>query len=94
MLVSRGFAYRYDPTSPAGLRVPMDSVTLDGEPIDPVAEYRVATNNFFASGGSGGGGVLAGTDRVDGLGDLAAMARYFEAHSPVSPTELDRVRRP
>ncbi len=48
-------------------------LALDGRAIDPAASYRVAVNNFLASGGdnftvlaSGGGAADAGTD-VDAL---------------------------
>lgn len=42
--VSRGFAYRYDPDQPVGLR--LQEATLHGTPLDPLAIYRVTANEF------------------------------------------------
>lgn len=45
--VSQGFAYRYDPSQPPGQR--LQSATLDGVPIDPLAIYHVTANEFMVA---------------------------------------------
>jgi 5'-nucleotidase/UDP-sugar diphosphatase len=46
-----GISFSYDPSAPAGSRV--REVLLGGEPLDPMREYTVATNDFLAAGGDG-----------------------------------------
>lgn len=41
----------YDPTKPAGQRVV--SLTIGGQPLDPVKEYKLATIDYLAKGGDG-----------------------------------------
>lgn len=63
------------------------SVTIDGEPIDPAAEYRVATFSFLATGGDNFRVFTQGTDpRDSGLVDRDAWIAYLQAGSPVSPS--------
>jgi 2',3'-cyclic-nucleotide 2'-phosphodiesterase (5'-nucleotidase family) len=49
--VSDGFAYSWSPTTTP--HVVPGSVTIDGVAVDKTASYRVAMNNFLASGGDG-----------------------------------------
>ena len=51
LIPSASLAYRVDLTRPLGQNVV--DIMLDGEPIDPAATYRLATNNFLAGGGDG-----------------------------------------
>lgn len=60
--VSAGFAYSYDMTRPAGSRIV--TMTLDGKPIDPAADYRVTTNSFLANGGDSFAGLARQRDAV------------------------------
>ncbi len=85
LAVSSGFRYEYDPEAPLGERVEPDSITLDGETIDPDEEYRVTVNNFLADGGDGFTVLEEGSDRVTGIVDLDALADYIEAHAPIDP---------
>jgi 5'-nucleotidase len=51
LIPSQGLEYAFDLSRPSGAR--LVSLTLDGKPIEPGATYRVAVNNFLASGGDG-----------------------------------------
>ncbi|WP_051425581.1 5'-nucleotidase C-terminal domain-containing protein [Jiangella gansuensis] len=87
--VSAGFSYTYDPAAAAGERI--TSVTLDGEPLDPAAGYRVAVNSFLASGGDSFFTLAEGVDAADtGQVDLQATVDYFGANSPVTPDYAQR----
>ena len=61
-----GMVVTYDPRQPAGSRVV--SVTVDGKPLDKVAHYKVASNDFMVKGGDGyvalgkGKVLIGGTD--------------------------------
>jgi 5'-nucleotidase len=89
--VSNGFTYTYDATQPAGSRV--FNIKISGTPIDPLASYRVAMNNFLASGGDGFTVFNEGTDPLGGEIDLDALVNYFLKNSPISPGTRDRVTR-
>jgi 5'-nucleotidase len=91
--VSSGFTYSYDATRPAGDRVIDGSVRINGVPVDPAASYRVAMNNFLASGGDGFSVFNEGTDQLGGEIDLDALVNYFGAHSPVAPGPQNRITR-
>jgi 5'-nucleotidase len=91
--VSKGFTYTYDLTQPAGSRVLAGTIRINGTPVDPLASYRVAMNNFLASGGDGFTVFNAGTNPFGGEIDLDALVTYFMKNSPVSPGPQDRVTR-
>jgi len=46
-----GLTYTFSPTRPAGSRI--TTVTIGGRPLDPVALYTLATNDFMLNGGDG-----------------------------------------
>lgn len=91
--VSKGFNYAWNPDRPAGERIDPADITLDGEPLDPDASYRITVNNFLAEGGDDFTLLEEGTDRTFGPVDLEAMARYFRKHSPISPPSDSRITR-
>jgi 5'-nucleotidase len=91
--VSHGFTYTYDMTRPAGNRVVPGTIRLNGTPLDPIATYRVAMNNFLASGGDGFTVFNEGTDPLGGEIELDALVKYFTQHSPVAPGPANRVTR-
>jgi 5'-nucleotidase len=80
-----GLRWAFDADAPFGSRV--TRVTLpNGTPIEPGATYRIATNNFMASGGDqfttltqGGNVVDTGVNLVDTVVELLARS------SPVDP---------
>lgn len=80
-----GLKWSYDADAPFGARV--TSVTLpDGTPLDPAETYRVATNNFMATGGDQFTTFTAGTGTVDtGINLVDTVVHYLEHHSPVDP---------
>ncbi|WP_340291656.1 bifunctional metallophosphatase/5'-nucleotidase, partial [Aquipuribacter hungaricus] len=82
--VSEGLTYTYDPARAQGDRVV--SVSLDGVPLDPAAEYRVTVNSFLATGGDNFAAFAGGEDRQDnGFNDLNVLVDYLAANSPVTP---------
>jgi len=91
--VSHGFTYTYDMTRAAGDKVVPGTIALNGTPLDPLASYRVAMNNFLASGGDGFTVFNEGTSPLGGEIDLDALVNYFEHNSPIAPGPTDRVTR-
>jgi 5'-nucleotidase / UDP-sugar diphosphatase len=46
-----GLKITYAPSAPKGSRI--RELLIEGKPVDPLKEYRVATNDFMAAGGDG-----------------------------------------
>jgi 5'-nucleotidase len=94
--VSRGFGYQHTfvpNVSALGQNYVCDgSVTLDGQPIDKAAGYRVTMNSFLADGGDNFTVFKLGTDQLGGDVDVDAMEAHFAAHSPVAPGPQDRIQ--
>ena len=91
--VSRGFAYRWDGTKPPGDRVDFTGLTLNSQPVDPAATYRVTVNNFLADGGDGFAVLRDGVNRVTGPADVDALAAYFGKADVVVPGPAGRIGR-
>ena len=83
--VSTGFSYSWDAAKPIGDRVAADSMSLNGQRIDPAAGYRVTVNNFLAVGGDGFTVFTEGTAPQVGVYDVDALYAYFKANSPIAP---------
>lgn len=82
--LSDNVSYTYDPALPEGSRI--TSVTIDGEPLDPQASYRVGTFSFLATGGDNFRVFTEGTGYVDtGLLDYEAWMDYIADGSPLAP---------
>lgn len=82
--LSDNITYTSDPAQPAGSRI--QSVTVNGEALDPARAYRVGTFSFLAQGGDNFSVFAEGTDTRDtGLVDRDAWISYIEANSPLSP---------
>ena len=77
---SQGLAYSFDLTKPEGSR--LVSLTFNGQPIDPTANYRVTTSNFLASGGDGYVTLKAGSDVTQGGVDLDALEAWLKTSAP------------
>ncbi|WP_189641918.1 bifunctional metallophosphatase/5'-nucleotidase [Deinococcus piscis] len=86
--VSEGFAYSYDLTQPAGQRV--KTITLNGQPLDMSAEYRVTVNSFLAEGGDNFSVLKEGRDRLGGGLDVDALSAYLQGGS-VKPGAQNRI---
>lgn len=72
-----GMVVHYDPKAPAGHRVV--AVTVGGKPLDPAATYKVATNDYMASGGDGYTMFAAGKPLVDDRGGLLLASVVMDA---------------
>ncbi|MDD7929671.1 ExeM/NucH family extracellular endonuclease [Microbacterium thalli] len=84
--LSDNVSYTFDDTRPEGSRI--TSVTVDGQPLDLDAEYRIGTLSFLASGsGDNFRAFAAGTDYVDtGFLDHEAWIEYLGEQQPVAPS--------
>ncbi len=82
--LSDNVSYTFDPEAESGERI--TSVTIDGEPLDPAAEYRIGTFSFLAEGGDNFAVFRDATDVQDtGLVDRDAWIEYIGENSPLSP---------
>ena len=86
--VSEGFSYEYIDDAEPGEHV--QSITLNGEALDPEATYTVTTNSFIAAGGDGFTAFANGPARDSGLIDLEASVDYLAEHDVVDPAPLGR----
>jgi 5'-nucleotidase len=91
--VSKGFSYTWDGAKPFGQRVVANSISLNGQAVEPATSYRVAVNNFLALGGDGFTVLKAGTAPRIGVYDVDALYAYFQANSPLSPAATGRITR-
>ncbi len=89
--VSEGFAYTWSTSAPAGSKVDIASISINGVPINPTATYRVTVNSFLADGGDGFAVLVQGSDRLGGEVDTDAFEDYFAAYSPVPPGPQNRI---
>lgn len=86
---SGGFAYAVDMSKPAGNRV--SDMRLNGKAMDLAGRYRVAVNNFMASGGDNLGVFTAGTELTDNnIVDLDALVAWIAPGR--TPPEPNRIR--
>lgn len=87
--VNKELSYSYDPDAAPGAHI--TRLLLSGEPVDPVAAYRVVANAFLAGGGDNFSVLASGTDRTDtGLVDLQALADWFTANGTAVPDLAQR----
>ncbi|KRR22762.1 multifunctional 2',3'-cyclic-nucleotide 2'-phosphodiesterase/5'-nucleotidase/3'-nucleotidase [Bradyrhizobium lablabi] len=91
--VSKGFSYAWDGSKGDGERIIAERMTLNGQPVDPAALYRVTVNHFLFVGGDGFTVLTEGTAPLTGVYDVDALHTYFAANSPIAPTAADRIVR-
>jgi len=91
--VSKGFSYAWDGARPYSDHIIADRMTLNGQPIDPAASYRVTVNNFLSVGGDGFTNLKQGTAPLVGVYDIDALYGYFMANSPIGPAGANRIQR-
>lgn len=91
--VSKGFSYAWDNSKPDGERILADRMSLNGQPLDPAASYRVTVNNYLSVGGDGFTVLTQGTAPQIGVYDIDALNSYFLANSPVAPGPANRIAR-
>lgn len=76
--VSENVSYTYNPSAPQGERI--IAVYVDGERLDPAADYKVATATFLFEGGDGFINPEDVRDLTDvGYLDVTAFADYLES---------------
>jgi 5'-nucleotidase len=80
-LPSRNFFFAYDTSRPAGDRV--IAMRLDGRAIRPAGRYKVALNNFLASGGDNFTVLEQVPEAVDVGLDLDALEQWLKAEATV-----------
>jgi 5'-nucleotidase len=91
--VSKGFAYMWDATKPDGEHVIADSLSLNGERIDPARSYRVTVNSYLSQGGDGFTVLKEGPAQRVGAYDSETLYAYFQRNSPVAPANANRIAR-
>ncbi|MFI9508316.1 bifunctional metallophosphatase/5'-nucleotidase [Nocardia sp. NPDC052566] len=91
VLSPAGITYTYVDSAPKGAKVVADSVRIAGQPLNPVAPYRVTTNSFLASGGDGFSVFTEGADKAVGPVDLDALEAYLRDRPLQSqPARVDK----
>lgn len=85
---SAGFRFRFDLSRPVGDRVTM--MSLNGQPIDPAASYRITTNSFLAGGGDSFTLFSRQRDMVIGMSDIDALEAWLKAAPPRGVPAEDR----
>ncbi|MFD7841408.1 bifunctional metallophosphatase/5'-nucleotidase [Nocardia sp. NPDC059764] len=80
-----GITYSYSDAAPKGHKVIDGSVRVAGEPLNPVAVYRVSTNSFLAAGGDGFSVFTQNTETLVGPIDLDALEAYLRTRGAVAP---------
>jgi 5'-nucleotidase len=93
--VSNGFTYTYDLSSASTNKVVPGTVKLNGTPIDPLASYQVAMNNFLADGGDGFSVFKEGKNPIGGMVDLDAFVAWLmkPENNPVPTPPMNRITR-
>src|SRR5918999_1240296 len=93
--VSEGFAYTWQASAPAGNKVDPATIKIGGVTVNPLQTYRVATNNFLATGGDGFSTFTGCTNPLGGEIDLDAFVRYVDDKTPpgVAPGPQNRITR-
>ncbi len=82
--LSDNVTYTFDASLPEGSRI--TSITIDGAPYNPAANYRIGTFSFLATGGDNFRAFLLGANTRDsGLVDRDAWMAYLGSHKPVRP---------
>jgi len=93
--VSSGFTYHYDATKPAGQRVDLTTVKLNGVALTSTGTYTVVVNNFLSTGGDGFTILKSGTNRAGGLQlDIDALVAYLTTHDPLTAPTPNRILTP
>jgi 5'-nucleotidase len=91
--IPAGFTYSWSASAPIGSKVDIASIKINGTPISALTSYRVAMNNFLATGGDGFSVFTQCTNPLGGEIDLDVLVDYFEANSPIAPGPQNRIIR-
>ena len=93
MPISKGFYYEWDNSRPVGDKVIASSMKFQGKPMDMNKSYRVAANEFLATGGSRFSAFKQGKDKVYSLPDNEALMMYFKDNSPIKVPTDTRIKK-
>ncbi|HEY3561761.1 MAG TPA: bifunctional metallophosphatase/5'-nucleotidase [Kribbella sp.] len=88
--VSQNVSYTYDTSKPVGQRIV--AVTIDGAPLDPSRNYRVAALAYTLIGGDGTTVFTGFTDPVRNDRDHEGFIAYLRAHPVLTPSTLNRAQ--
>jgi 5'-nucleotidase len=102
LLPSSTVGYTYDLSDAAAIvgrpcesvANPVTGLTIDGQPVDAAANYRITVNSFLADGGDSFPVLRQGTDRLGGAVDTDALEAYIAPSlegTPIAPPALDRI---
>lgn len=86
---SASLHYTWSQSAPVGSKV--SNITIDGQPVDPNATYRVTVNNFLSGGGDGFTELTQGTELTGGPVDLDAFLTYLQANPGLQAPATDRI---
>ncbi|WP_239003889.1 bifunctional metallophosphatase/5'-nucleotidase [Nocardia panacis] len=84
VLSPAGITYSYSAAAPNGAKVIAGSVRIAGQPLNPVAAYRISANNYLVSGGDGFSVFAESKDPTVGAIDLDVFERFLRDH-PIQP---------
>ena len=86
MVQVSGLSFTYNPSLPVGSRVTSVTVKATGQPLDPAANYRVATNDFMYNGGDNYTMFKQGTNPVIYSDQVLydVLSGYFQQFSPIN----------
>ena len=87
-----GFFFAYDLKRAAGDRVV--AMRLNGKSIQPTGRYRIAINNFLASGGDSFSALKSGTDTADAGLDLDALEAWLTTNPRRRSSAASTIARP
>ncbi|MCL1795498.1 MAG: bifunctional metallophosphatase/5'-nucleotidase [Clostridia bacterium] len=84
-----GMSFTFDPAKDAGERIV--ELLIAGEPVDPEATYKLATNDFLAAGGDGFTALaeFGITMEIGAMDEV--ITDYFRENSPVAPAVEGRI---
>jgi 5'-nucleotidase len=87
-----GLSYTWSASQPAGQKIV--DILVNGQPIDPIADYTVTANSFIAAGGDNFTVLVDGRDRVGGPIDLDALIAHVQSlPQPFSAAIEGRIQR-
>ncbi|HEX5700033.1 MAG TPA: 5'-nucleotidase, partial [Rubrobacter sp.] len=96
MVQVSGLRFTYDPNQPIGSRVTSVTVAATGQPLDPNATYRVATNDFMYNGGDNYTTFQQGANPVIYSDQLLydVLTEYVRQFGPISQQIEGRITAP
>ena len=88
-----GMTLIYDPSAPKGSRI--TELKIGGKPLDMSRTYRLATNDYMASGGDGYAVLKSGKLLVDASGATlmaTTVMHYISGQGSVAPKTEGRIK--